>query len=287
MHALQEYKTALTDRSLVSRFNRNRDTDHQVKIQAQRSYALQIIQGNEKLRECTPQSVANAMLDVAYSGLSLSPTLAQLYLIPYGNVCTLSFGYRGLEQLAYRTGVVKLIQAALVRQNDTLFKVGTNEHGRYVLHEEATSERGEVTHAYCVATFDSGLRHVEVMDADELKAVEEAASKRNRKGGAVWRGPFKGEMQKKAVIRRAWKHWPQDDAGKLERAQRVLNDLEPHTFEGESTRVINKGQLSQLVDLCSEYNIPHDTLCRAFGITELALLPYDKFDEAARLVTPV
>ena len=285
-YPLTEYKDELQDRSLISRFNANRH-DKKIRFTSQRSYALQIIQGSDKLRRCSPTSIRNAMLDVAYTGLTLSPAQAQLYLIPYGDKAQLLIGYRGLEQLAYRTGVVSLIQAALVKENDPVFRVGTGEHGRFVLHEEARADRGKVTHAYCVATFRNNMKHVEVMDAEDLKAVEEAASARNRAGGAVWRGPFRGEMQKKAVIRRAWKHWPQDPDGNLERAQRVLDDLEPVTFEGEATRLISESQVGQLTDLCSEHNISTDTVCRAFGIASLTMMPLEKFDEAIRLITPV
>lgn len=285
-YPLTEYKEQLTDRKLISRFNANRH-DKSIKFTAQRSYALQIIQGSDKLRKCTPMSIRNAMLDVAYTGLTLSPAQAQLYLIPYADKAQLLIGYRGLEQLAYRTGVVSLIQAALVKENDPVFRVGTGEHGRFVMHEEARTDRGKVTHAYCVATFRNGMKHVEVMDAEDLEAVEEAATKRNRAGGAVWRSRFRGEMQKKAVIRRAWKHWPQDPDGNLERAQRVLDDLEPVTFEGEATRLISESQVGQITDLCSEYNISTDTVCRAFGVASLTMLPHDKFGEAVRLVSPV
>ena len=284
-YQLTEYRDQLSDRSLISRFTGN-PSNKSIKFSAQRAFALQILQGSEKLRKCTPLSIHNAMLDVAYSGLSLSPTQAQLYLIPYADKAQLVIGYRGLEQLAYRTGVVKAIQAALVCENDPVFRVGTGEHGRYIAHEEARTDRGEVTHAYCIATFADGNRHVEVMDREQLEAVEAAASKRNAAGGAVWRSKFRGEMQKKAVIRRAWKHWPQDSGGHLAHAQRILDDLEPVVFEGEATRLITKGQVSTLTDLCAEHSVNTDTVARAFGAASLAMIPHDKFEEAARLISP-
>ncbi len=285
-HALAEYKEQLSDRSLISRFSANR-SDKTVRFTAQRSFALQIIQGSEQLRKCSPVSIQNCMLDVAFTGLSLSPNQSLLYLIPYGDKATLAIGYRGMEQLAFRTGVVESIQAALVHEADPTFRVLTGEHGRYVMHEEARTQRGEVTHAYCVAMFKNGQRHVEVMDKEQLEAVEAQASKRNKRGGAVWRGPFKGEMQKKAVIRRAWKHWPQDADGRLAHAMSVMDTVEPVTFEGEAVRVLSKVEVSTLTDLCSEHGIDTDTVCRAFGVASLSLIPQKDYDEAVRLVAPV
>lgn len=288
-HALLEYKDTLNERSLISRFTSNRSDKH-MKYSAQRSFALQIIQGSEQLRQCSPESIHNCMLDVAFTGLTLAPSQSLLYLIPYGSTASVAIGYRGLEQLAYRTGVVVSIQAALVCENDPVFTTATDKGGRYVLHEEARKDRGEVTHAYCVAQFNNGKQHVEVMDREQLDAVEEQACKKQRsgkRGGAVWRGPFKDEMRKKAVIRRAWKHWPQDTEGRLERVQTIMDTVEPVTFEGEAVRVIGKGQVGTLTDLCSEHNISTDTVCRAFGVVSLSLLPEKSYDEAVRMVAPV
>ncbi len=289
-HPLSVYRETLTDRSLISRFSSGR-ADKSVKFTAERSYVLQLLQTSEKLRKCTPQSIQSAMLDVAFSGLTLSPTQKLLYLIPYGEQCQLLIGYRGLEQLAYRTGVINSIQAVLVKKNDPVFRVGMTPEGvRFVAHEEARDDRGEVTHSYCIAIFTNGGRHVEVMDRADLEAVQEAATKSrdpNKPGGAVWRSKFRGEMQKKAVIRRAWKHWPQDTDGRLERAQKVLDTLEPITFEGEAVRVLSQMQVGTLTDMCAEYGFNTDTLCRAFGLASLSLMPEGKYEEAVRLISPV
>ncbi len=285
-HALVEYKDTLNDRSLISRFNAGRSDKH-LKYSAQRSFALQLIQGSEALRDCSPESIHNCMLDIAFTGLTLAPSQAHLYLIPYKGKATLSIGYRGMEQLAYRTEVISVIQAALVRENDPVFSVGSGPQGRYLMHEEARKDRGDVTHAYCVAHFKDGKQHIEVMDIEQLDAVEEAASKRNPRGGAVWRSRFRGEMQKKAVIRRAWKHWPQDSDGRLQRAQLIMDTVEPVVFEGESTRIISASQMNTITDLCAENNISTDTVCRAFGVVSLALIPEKSYDEVVRMVAPV
>ena len=288
-HAMTEYKEILTDRSLSSRFNAGRP-DKTLKFAAQRNFALQIVQGNEDLRKCTPESIHNCLLDVAYTGLTLQPSQQLLYLIPYGNTATLKIGYRGLEQMAYGTGMVTSIQTVLVYEADPVFRVGMGPDGRYVVHEEARKDRGEVTHVYCVATFKNGKHHAEVMDREQLNAVEKHATKvqkSGKRGGMVWLGPFKGEMQKKAVIRRGWKHWPHDTEGKMQRAIEVLDTIEPVTFEGEATRIISDRQVAQLTDLCSNYDISIDTVCRAFGVATLQLLAEKSFEEAVRIISPV
>jgi len=289
-HSMVEYKEILTDRSLSSRFNAGRP-DKTLKFAAQRSFALQIIQGSEDLRKCTPVSIHNCLLDVAYTGLTLAPSQHLLYMIPDRDTATLAIGYRGMEQMAYGTGVVSLIQTILVYANDPLFQVGTGPDGRYIIHEEARNDRGEVTHAYCIACFKNGKQHAEVLDREDLDAIEEAATKPRKRGGnpggAIWRSRFKPEMQKKAAVRRAWKHWPHDTEGKMQRAMEVMDSIEPITFEGESVRIISTRQTNQLTDLCAEHNISTDTVCRAFGVVSLSLIPEKSFDEAVRMVAPV
>jgi hypothetical protein len=73
----------------------------------------------------------------------------------------------------------------------------------------------------------------------------------------------------------------------MQQAMEVLDVVEPISFEGESVRVISTRQVNQLTDLCSEHNIATDTVCRAFGIASLTLLPEKSFDEAVRMVSPV
>ena len=66
-----------------------------------------------------------------------------------------------------------------------------------------------------------------------------------------------------------------------------MDTVEPHTFEGEAIRVVSPPQVNTLTDLCSEHNISTDTVCRAFGVVSLTLIPEKNFDEAVRMVAPV
>ena len=70
-------------------------------------------------------------------------------------------------------------------------------------------------------------------------------------------------------------------------AQEIMDAIEPVVFEGESVRVISKREVGNLTDLCSEHSVDTETVCRAFGIAALALLPEKAYDEAVRMVAPV
>ncbi len=203
-------------RSTAARFNAGRTAD--LEWTAEKRYALSILSDpkNEYLLECAranPESLANAMLDLSRIGLSLSPTLKQAYLIPYNEKgqkrVTLMPSYLGMEQSVLRSGKVKVIQTDLVYENDD-FQRWTDSTGAHFRHVPARKDRGEIEGAYCLAQFDNGAHHLEYMDADDLEAVEAAMLRQNKgKVTPAWKH-FKPEMQKKAVVRRAAKHWPRD-----------------------------------------------------------------------------
>ena len=42
----------------------------------------------------------------------------QAYLVPFGDKATLIIGYRGLKDLIYRSGMIQMVDAQVVREND-------------------------------------------------------------------------------------------------------------------------------------------------------------------------
>ena len=66
------------------------------------------LSSNPTLQECTPQSFLGAMMQSAQLGLEPNTPIGQAYLIPYRNhgrqECQFQLGYKGLIDLAYRSG---------------------------------------------------------------------------------------------------------------------------------------------------------------------------------------
>ena len=71
---------------------------------------LSALSANRKLAETTPQSFLGAMMTAAQLGVEPNTPLGQAYLIPYWNgkakvlECQFQLGYKGLIDLAYRSG---------------------------------------------------------------------------------------------------------------------------------------------------------------------------------------
>lgn len=76
------------------------------------------LNNNESLANCSPQSVLNAALTAASMDLPINPNLGFAYIIPYGKVAQFQIGYKGIIQLAQRSGFYKTINASDVREGE-------------------------------------------------------------------------------------------------------------------------------------------------------------------------
>lgn len=66
--------------------------------------AALLVATNYKLNNCSPESIVQALLSIATTGLSVDPNFGHAYLVPYKGHVQLQLGYKGYIQLAYRAG---------------------------------------------------------------------------------------------------------------------------------------------------------------------------------------
>ena len=156
-----------------------------------------------KLAGCTPQSFIGAMMQAAQLGLEPNTPLGQAYLIPYGSQCQFQIGYKGLIDLAYRSGELKNIEAHIVYENDKFqFEYGLNAE---LKHIPALGERGEPVWVYAVYRLNNNGYGFEVMSYDECLKHGQKYSKTY--GNGPWQTNPE-EMAKKTVIKKVLKYAP-------------------------------------------------------------------------------
>mgnify|MGYP001582822741 CR=1 FL=1 len=114
--------------------------------------ALQAVTRSPRLRECPPASFVLALIDAAELGLVPSGLMGSAYLVPYRNGKSKRYeaklipGYRGLIDLARRSGEVATVEAQIVRQRDAFeYQYGTGQFLRHVPYLNLTGERGPET----------------------------------------------------------------------------------------------------------------------------------------------
>lgn len=155
------------------------------------------------LMKCDQQSLFGAVLQCAALGLEPGGALGHCYLLPYGRTCQLIIGYRGMIDLARRSGQIVSLYAYVVHEKDNFnYKLGLHPDIEHI--PDASADPGPVTYVYAVAQLKDGGVQFEVMSRAEVEAVR-SRSKSGRSGPWVtdW-----DAMAKKTVIRRLFKYLP-------------------------------------------------------------------------------
>lgn len=164
-----------------------------------------------KLLTCNQASFFGAVLQCAQLGLEPGSALGHCYLLPYGNGkakdglpnCQLIIGYRGMIDLARRSGQIVSINAYCVHKaDDFVYELGLHPDIKHRPSSEA--DRGPVTFVYAVAQLKGGGVQFEVMSRAEIEAVRSQSK-------AGTRGPWMThweEMARKTVVRRLFKYLP-------------------------------------------------------------------------------
>lgn len=113
------------------------------------------------LLKCAPESFYGAVLQCAALGLEPGSALGHCYLLPFGNGkdregrpnAQLIIGYRGMIDLARRSGQIISLSAYCVHEQDTFnYHLGLDPDIEHV--PASTADRGKVTHVYAVAKWD-------------------------------------------------------------------------------------------------------------------------------------
>lgn len=161
--------------------------------------AINALTRTPKLLECTQESFFRCLLDL--SSLGLEPDGRRAHLIPYGKECTLIVDYKGLAEMAMRSGIISVIHADVVCENDEF----EYDRGELTTHKiDYRKSRGEMFAAYALVKFKDGTEKCDVMSKEDIVAIQ----RRSRAGNnGPWKTDF-NEMAKKTVFRRLSKWLP-------------------------------------------------------------------------------
>jgi recombination protein RecT len=163
-----------------------------------------------KLAECEPASFFQCLMSLSQWGLE--PDGRHAHLIPFDNTkkriteCQLIVDYKGLVQLAMRTGNIASIHCDAVCENDD-FDYDCGEVLRHKI--DFRKPRGEAYAFVCIIRMKDGGKKCEVMTRFEVDSIRDrsagyrAAVKYN-KTDTPWITDY-NEMAKKTVFRRASK----------------------------------------------------------------------------------
>lgn len=194
-------------------------------------FAIQIVRGSEFLQKCPPQSITNAVVNLALTGVTLNPALALAYLVPRDGKCCLDFSYRGLLKIGTDSGSIKSIQANVVYDFDEFdYEEGTDQriHFKRNLNPPDDFKKDPLKafwpHLVCVysiATLHDGSKDYMIMPKWRIEKIRDSSKAKSDK--APW-GQWPEEMTRKTVIKYHYKTLPQTE--RMSTAVAIVNEHE-------------------------------------------------------------
>lgn len=171
--------------------------------------AVSALSTTPKLAECHYLTFIGAMMTAAQLGLEPNTPLGQAYLIPFWNgkarrlECQFQLGYKGMIDLAYRSGQISSIQAHIVYENDVFdYSFGLEPS---LKHVPAMKDRGDPVAVYAVfKTKDEGFGYEVMSWADVMEHARKFSKSYDN-------GPWQTnteEMAKKTVLKKVLKYAP-------------------------------------------------------------------------------
>lgn len=164
------------------------------------------------LQKCSAASIVACVVQASELGLELTGPLGQAYMVPYWNKhskceeAQFQVGYRGLIDLAYRSGKVETFASRVVYANDHFkFRYGTDPK---IEHIPTMEDPGEIKAVYAVIRIKGGGFDFEVMSKKQIDEHRAKYSKQKADGNfSPWNTAYE-EMAKKTPIRRLAKRVP-------------------------------------------------------------------------------
>lgn len=172
--------------------------------------ALTEVRKSNALSKANPVSLFGAVIQAAQLGLEPGGALGHAYLVPYKGEVQLIVGYRGMIDLARRSGQMISLTAHVVYEHDEFtYSYGLHED---LVHRPAEDPRGNAVYVYAVARLVGGGVQFQVMSWDAVMQIRDGSEGyRAFKANKIRSNPWEShpeEMAKKTVIRRLFKYLP-------------------------------------------------------------------------------
>ena len=196
------------------------------------------IHRNPALLNCTPESFFSSARQAAMLGLPPDGAMQLAHLIPYGKEVQLQIGYKGLIELARRTGNIKSIYAYCVYESDEFhYELGLRRDLKHIPADRFTVEGMDAIHilsdgevvsdrpvyAYAVAILKDDTTEFEVINRKYIDKIKRASKSANNPS-SPW-NQWEDAMWRKTVIKRLLNYLPSNPDDALAKA--IAMDNEP------------------------------------------------------------
>lgn len=215
---------------------------------SQNDYAVSIVQKN-------PESLIMAMRNVAAIGLTLNPAEKMAYLVPRNGKIILDISYRGMLDVAIRSGAIQWAKPELVFSNDHFEYYGPDKEPAFRCDpflQPGENGRGDLRGGFVVYKLPNGDKQFMTMRLDEiLQARDSSQSWLSYKDGktksCIWVDWWE-QMCLKTLIKRAWKLW----VGTGQVRQMALVETILNNDNGEGMANLSQEDMDKLTTFAQE-----------------------------------
>lgn len=215
---------------------------------------LSLTSSNDNLKNCEPNTVFIAALTAASLDLPINQNLGYAYIIPYndknrGLVAQFQLGYRGMLQLAQRSGQFETLNVTDVRLGEIK---SINRMTGVIDFESIEEGRDKLETIGYLAYFKllNGFSKTLYMTVEEIKKHGTKYSQTFKKGYGVWKDDF-DVMAKKTVMKLLIARYAPMSV-ELNRAvisdQAVLKDIEePEYIDNQSVDEAEMNKINRIL----------------------------------------
>lgn len=176
---------------------------------------ISAVQTNPALQECSNSSILSSALLGESLKLSPSPQLGHYYLVPFNDnkrgckVAQFQMGYKGLLQLAIRSGQYKKINVVAIKEGELVRFDPLNEEIEVnLIEDELVRENTPTVGYYASFTYLNGFQKSIYWSREKMEAHALKYSKgyKAKKGYTFWEKDFDG-MAYKTMLRQLISKW--------------------------------------------------------------------------------
>ena len=242
---------------------------------------MQVVNNNNLLQKASPASIYNAAAMAATLDLPINQNLGFAWIVPYGNAAQFQIGWKGMIQLANRTGQYKAINVTEVYENQfTSFNRLTEELDADFSIVGSGSVVGYVAYFKLLNGFEKTV----FWTTEEVKQHGAKFSKTFNQSNGVWKTNFDA-MAKKTVLKNTLAKWgilsiEMQNAVIADSA--IINDVETLDVEyvdgGEAKPEISKPLFTESdFDMCKNAGMTIDDIRKDWETTPDIEMSYNDY----------
>jgi recombination protein RecT len=157
---------------------------------------IDVYGGDNYLQKCDPTAVIQEALKAAVLKLPVSKGLGFAYIVPYGNSPQFQIGYKGMIQLAMRSGQMKILNADAVYEGE----LGATNRLTGMFELTGQKKSNLIIGYFVYMELINGFQKAEYWTKDAVTEHAKKFSKSFNSPNSAWKSDF-DSMAKKTVLR--------------------------------------------------------------------------------------